>query len=83
VKSQNATTNGQNLSRGIHRPDVQEGKGKNVPTLDEIHRRAREIHVEHGGHGYDLDEYLDEWLQAEHELREKYNGNNNERAKEQ
>ena len=83
MKSQNPTTNGQNLSRGIHRPDIPEERGRNVPTLDEIRRRAREIHVEHGGHGYDLDEYLDEWLQAERELREKYNGSNDERAKEQ
>jgi hypothetical protein len=81
VKSQNPTTNGQNLSRGIHLPVVPEGKGKNVPTLDEIHRRAHEIHVERGGHGYDLDEYLDEWLQAERELREMYNRSNDEGAK--
>jgi hypothetical protein len=40
-----------------------------VLTLDEINRRALEIHIEHGGHDYDLDEYLDEWLQAERELR--------------
>jgi hypothetical protein len=83
VKSQNPTANGQNLSRGIHRPDDSEERGKNVPTLDEIRRRAREIHVQYGGFGYDLDEYLDEWLQAERELREKYNGSNDERAKEQ
>jgi hypothetical protein len=81
VKSQNPTTNGQNLSRDIHRPVVPEGKGKNVPTLDEIHRRTHEIHVERGGHGYDLDEYLDEWLQAERELREEYNRSNDEGAK--
>jgi hypothetical protein len=72
VKSQNPSTSAQNLSRGIHRSDVPEGKGKNVPTLDEIHRRVLEIHIERGGQGYDLDEYLDEWLQAERELREKY-----------
>jgi hypothetical protein len=81
VKSQNPTTNGQNLSRGIHRPDLPEGKGKNVPTLDEIHRRALEIHVERGGQGCDLDDYLDDWRQAERELREKYNRSNDEGAK--
>jgi hypothetical protein len=53
-----------------------------VPTPDEIRRRVLEIHIEHGGHGYDLDEYLDEWLQAERELREKYNRSNDEGAKE-
>jgi hypothetical protein len=83
VKTQNPTTNARNLSRGIHRSDVQEERGKNVPTLDEIHRRALEIHIERGGHSYDLDEYLEEWLQAERELREKYNGSNDEGAKEQ
>ena len=72
MKSQNPTTTAQNLSRGIHQSDVVEERGKNVPTLDEIHRRALEIHVERGGQGYDLDEYLDEWLQAERELRKKY-----------
>jgi hypothetical protein len=40
-----------------------------VRTLDEIHRRALEIHIERGGHGCDLDNYSDEWLQAERELR--------------
>ena len=53
--------------------EAPEGRGKNVPTLDEIHRRAHEIHVERGDHGCDLDNYLDEWLQAKRELREKYN----------
>ena len=81
MKSQNPTTDAHNLSRGIHRSDVPEGKGKHVPTLDEIHRRALEIHSERGGHGYDLDEYLDEWLQAERELRGKYNESNDEGAK--
>jgi len=82
MKSQNPTTDAQNLPGGIHRSDVAEGKGKNVPTLDEIHRRVLEIHIERGGHGYDLDEYLEEWLQAERELREKYNRSNDEAAKE-
>jgi hypothetical protein len=82
VKSQNPTTDPHNLSRGIHRSDVPEGKGKNVPTLDEIHRRTLEIHIERGGHAYDLDEYLDEWLQAERELREEYNRGDDEGAKE-
>ena len=61
--------------------DVQEERGKNVPTLDEVRRRALEIHIERGGQGYDLDDYLDEWLQAERELREKYNRSNDERRK--
>jgi hypothetical protein len=81
VKSQNPTTDAHNMPRGIHRSHVPEGKGKNVPTLDEIHRRRLEIHVERGDHDYDLDEYLDEWLQAERELREKHNRSNGEGAK--
>jgi hypothetical protein len=81
VKSQNPTTNAQNLSRGIHRSDVPEGKGKNVPTLDEIRRRAFEIHIESGRQSYDLENFLDDWVQAEQELREKYNGSNDEARK--
>ena len=81
MKSQNPSTDAHNLSRGIHRWDVPEGKGKNVPTLDEIHRRALEIRTERGRHGYDLDEYLEEWLQAERELREKRNRSSDEGAK--
>ena len=53
-----------------------------MPTPDEIRRRVLEIHIEHGGHGYDLDEYLDEWLTAERELREKLNRGNDEGARE-
>ena len=36
------------------------------PTLDDVQRRARRIHHEHGGvtGGYTLDD----WLEAEHEL---------------
>ena len=83
MKSQDLTTDAYNLSSDIHRPDILEGKGKDVPTLDEIHRRALEIHIERGAHGYDLDNYLDDWLQAERELREKYNKSNDEGAQEQ
>jgi hypothetical protein len=38
------------------------------PTLEDIQRRACEIHHDHGGinGGYTLDE----WLEAEHELEE-------------
>jgi hypothetical protein len=42
---------------------------KNAPTPEEIRQRAFEIHIERGGiHGCDLDD----WLQAERELQEKY-----------
>jgi len=72
MKLREQSTNAQNTRPSRFRSDVPEERGKNVPTLDEIRRRALEIHIEHGGHGYDLDEYLDEWLQAERELRTKY-----------
>ena len=71
-------TNARNTRPSRFRSDVPEEKGKNVPTLDEIRQRAFEIHLERGGHGYDLDEYLDEWLQAERELRGKYNKSSGE-----
>jgi hypothetical protein len=42
------------------------------PSLAEIRQRAFDIHIERGGiHGCDLDD----WLQAEHELQEKYKNN--------
>lgn len=46
---------------------------KNAPAPEEIRRRAFEIHIEHGGiHGCDLDD----WLQAERELRQEDNRSN-------
>ena len=48
------------------------------PTLAEIRERAFEIHIEGGGiHGCDLDD----WLQAERELQEKYKGRETTRTK--
>jgi len=45
-------------------------KSQQWPSLAEIRERAFEIHIERGGiHGCDLDD----WLQAERELQEKYN----------
>jgi hypothetical protein len=75
MNAQNLATNTQNTRpRGVG-SDVPEEIGESVPTPDEIHRWAREIHNERGGHVCDLDNYLDEWLQAERELRERYNKN--------
>ena len=81
MKAQNLATNAQNTRPSLLQSDIPEERGKNVPTLDEIRRRVLEIHVERGGQGHDLDEYLDEWLQAERELREKYSRSNDEGAK--
>jgi len=81
MHAQNLATNAQNTRPRSVGLDVPEEIGKSVPTLDEIHRRALEIHIERGDHDCDLDKYLDEWLQAERELKEKYNTNNNEAGK--
>jgi len=53
--------------------DTKEKSIKNAPTPEEIRRRAFGIHIERGGiHGCDLDD----WLQAERELRQEYNRSN-------
>ena len=50
-------------------PDIAEQKSKATPTSEEIRQRVFEIHIERGGiWGADLDD----WLQAERELQEKY-----------
>jgi hypothetical protein len=78
MKSQSLETNDQNTPSIILRPDVAEEKGQNGPTLAEIRHRAFEIHIERGGiHGCDLND----WLQAEGELQEKYNRINDGRQK--
>ena len=77
MKSRNLTTDARNMPRGVQ-PDVPEEKANNGPSRTEIRQRAFEIHIERGGiHGCDLDD----WLQAEHELKEKYNASNDEGAK--
>ena len=80
MDSQNLVTNGQNMPAGAP-SDMPEETGKNGPSLAEIHERALEIHVKRGGHFCDLDNYLDEWMQAERELKEKYKTSNDEGAK--
>ena len=51
------------------RSSIAEQPIKNAPTPEEIRQRAFEIHIERGGiHGCDLDD----WLQAERELQEKF-----------
>jgi len=78
MNAQDLGTNAQNTRPRDVGSGLLEEKGKNVPTLDEIHRRALEIHIERGGHDRDLDNYLDEWLQAERELQGKYNKSDGE-----
>ena len=78
MKSQNLKTNNQNTPSVIFRPEVAEEKGQNGPTSAEIRERAFEIHLKRGGvHGCELDD----WLQAERELQEKYNKNNDGETK--
>ncbi len=78
---QNLATNAQSTRPTCVESDVPEEIGKKVPTLDEIHRRALEIHIERGVHSCDLDNYLDEWLQAQRELQGKNNKSNGEAPK--
>lgn len=69
MRPQDLKTNTQNSPRISFRSDVSEEGVKSGPTLAEIRHRAFEIHIERGGiHGCDLDD----WLQAERELQERY-----------
>jgi len=78
MKSQNTSTKVESTPKIILRSHVPEESGKNEPPLAEIRQRAFEIHIERGGiYGCDLDD----WLQAERELKEKYNQNNGEGPK--
>ena len=54
------------------RSSTEEQLRNDVPSPEEIRRRAFEIHIERGGiHGCDLDD----WVQAEHELRQEHKNN--------
>ena len=73
MKSQNPDTNAENIPRSIPQSNVPEESRRNEPSLAQIRERAFEIHIERGGiHGCDLDD----WLQAERELQNKYNKSN-------
>ena len=76
MKSRNLPTDAQNVPRGVQTDVLEEKGGKNGPSPAEIRQRAFEIHIEPGGiHGCDLDD----WMQAERELQEKYNKSNDGR----
>jgi hypothetical protein len=66
-----------NMPTGV-RSSVPVETSRNGPSFAEIRQRAREIHIERGGHVCDIDNYLDQWLQAERELQEKYNKSSGE-----
>ena len=61
----------QNMPREIP-SEVLEETGENRPSLAEIRQRALEIHAERGGDASNQENYLEDWLKAEGELREKY-----------
>ena len=64
--------------KDMHRSSTGEQAIKNAPTTEEIRQRAYEIHIERGGfHGCDMDD----WWQAERELRERSNESNHETPK--
>jgi hypothetical protein len=69
MKSQNLITKPGNTPGSVLPPEVPEEGQKNGPSSAEIRQRAFEIHIERGGiHGCDLDD----WLEAERELQQKY-----------
>jgi hypothetical protein len=81
MKSRNAVLNLEHapkaVSKIVFQSDIAEEEKNSGPPPAEIRQRAFEIHIERGGiHGCDLDD----WLQAERELQEKYK-NNQEGAK--
>jgi hypothetical protein len=77
MKSPNLATKAQNMPTSI-RSSVPVETSRNGPSFAKIRQRAREIHIERGGHVCDMDNYLDEWLQAERELQEKHNKSSGE-----
>lgn len=65
MKTRKVIGNSGSTPKVVSQPET----AKNAPTPEEIRQRAFEIHIERGGiHGCDLDD----WLQAERELQEKY-----------
>jgi Protein of unknown function (DUF2934) len=72
MKSRNVFTNTEGMPKIVFRSDIAEEEKNSGPSPAEIRQRAFEIHIERGGiHGCDLDD----WLQAERELQEKYKNN--------
>ena len=73
MKLQDPIVNAQTTPRSILQSDVAEESRNDKRSLAEICERAFEIYIERGGiHGCDLDD----WLQAERELQEKYSESN-------
>ena len=69
MKSQNSITDPWSTRGRVAPPEVPEDEQKHGPSPAEIRKRAFEIHVKRGGiHGCDLND----WLEAERELHQKY-----------
>ena len=70
MKSQNIVANADGVLKSASQPgEAEQERSKSAPTPQQIRERAFEIHIERGGiHGMDLDD----WMQAERELQEKY-----------
>jgi hypothetical protein len=79
MKSHNVVANVGSTSKSVAQSNVTEVETpKSRPTREEIRQRAYEIHIERGGiHGCDLDD----WLQAERELEQKYRSSEKEGKK--
>ncbi len=72
MKSRNGFANTEGMPKTVFQSDIAEEEKNSGPSPAEIRKRAFEIHIERGGiHGCDLDD----WLQAERELQEKYKNN--------
>ena len=72
MKSRNVFTNTEGMPKIVSQSHIAEEEKNSGPSPAEIRQRAFEIHIERGGiHGCDLDD----WLQAELELQEKYKNN--------
>jgi len=77
MKSQNVFTNTEGMPKIVSPSDIAEEENNSGPSPAEIRQRTFEIHIERGGiHGRDLDD----WLQAERELRERYKNSENRGA---
>jgi hypothetical protein len=69
MKSKSVAAGAENLEREVAQSEETRPQPLNGPSPEEIQQRAYEIHIDRGGpHGHDLDD----WLQAERELMEKY-----------
>jgi hypothetical protein len=72
MKSRNVFTNTEGTPKIALQSDIAEEEKNAGPSLAEIRQRVFEIHIECcGTRGCDLDD----WLQAERELQEKYKNN--------